>query len=340
MSESTALSRKTPRALLRLIENAIQANHDEFEVAFEGGSTGVRSEYRTPAFGFVRQLRERDEFLELASSQAASVILPAMLELRDAAKLPYTAECRERGLTCPHHKEREWGTCRCPDMLWWDALPAWDSYGKDADPRENFSTLWDSWEVTPFRRALHALDHHPLWRNARVFGRKWSARNRGNSRRFLALCYELANQRTDGVFFLPVRTFAEALGVDQPSVSGWRRMAMRDGFVEQVAEETPHGGPAAKAAEFRWVAPFHQTQKPAGRFVPRHAQPSVAEQLRCSAAERAVSMGVSMAVEGSSAKPESQTPRRKRRTDSAVTEPDGPEQRPSIPPRSEERPYD
>ena len=313
-----------------MIDDAIQANHDEFEEAFEGGSAGERSEYRTPAFGFVRQLRERDEFLEMTSSQAASVILPAMLELRDAGKLPYAAECRERGLTCPDHKEQVWGTCRCLNMLWWDAFPAWNSYGKDADPREDFATLWDSWEVTPFRRAVYAVNHDPLWRNAEVFGGKWSARNRGNGRRFLALCFELSSQRQDGLFFLPVRKFAEALGVDQPSVSGWRRMAVRDGFLEQVSEPTSHGGPGGKAAVFRWVAPFRQAQGPAGRFVPRQEQPNVAEQLRGSAAERASSMAVSMAVEGSSAKPESQTPKREKEQEAPLRSLTAPNGAPSI----------
>ncbi len=88
--------------------------------------------------------------------------------------------------------------------------------------------------------------------------------------RFLSFVGALQFIVGDRPFYLPVRDVAKALGTDRQTISLWRRLALKEGLLELVAEHEFRSQGGSKATEFRMPEKFasqykrFMTQKKAG----------------------------------------------------------------------------
>ncbi len=134
-------------------------------------------------------------------------------------------------------------------------LGGWPKFGlTEEDAYNEFRLNWKNIRYLP--------DETPLsqaWARARAYPvksppRKGSRRATPGYDRFISLAGYLQITVGDRPILLPVKEVAELMGTDKHSISVWRRLAVEDGFLNEVtpAKFNPHG--KGKATEFR-VAP-------------------------------------------------------------------------------------
>lgn len=292
-SSPPAASPKVKAAIL----DAVDGHREEMEFAAESNT------YRSPGFPLVQALREHPELEAYDSTEAMALIEPVLRELWREQRLPYQAEMADDwycGTCTPEGHSRlgdsqrvAWDGVSCEHSrigdrngIWRAAIGQYDNFDKEkfSHPQEDFATQWDRWSPGALKAALWAVNNDPFWQDRGLFGDRRSAKNQGTQRQFLALCAQLSRTSErdglGGVFFMSRRRWAEVLGVTEPVVGRWRGAAVRDGFLELIAPATHHGGPGARAAEYRWIAQWEPGKgMNGGRFKPRHEQATYAERL-------------------------------------------------------------
>ncbi len=142
------------------------------------------------------------------------------------------------------------------DDPWVELLGACDSVDNRADPFEHFAHCWEMIQHPlgegPLEQASRLAEEHPVdlpgYRSPR-----WKP-----YRRFVSICRWLQVAQGGESFFVPVRTFAEILGVATKTVSNYRTRAERDGYLALVRE---HEG-RRKATEYRFNLDALGAQEP------------------------------------------------------------------------------
>lgn len=176
--------------------------------------------WRSPCFEFVRRLRWEPTLRGLTGEQAAEVVEVALREIYPEAG----------------------------ELLWEQVLGHNDTGGQQVDPFTDFLLCWDNIRETPslLETALEEVRADPESAEAFLGGRLRAAGWKP-FREFLALLNRLQIHAGPGRIWPAVEPVAALLGVSPQQVSRWRKMALKRGYLDLVADSYP-----GHAAEFRF----------------------------------------------------------------------------------------
>lgn len=138
---------------------------------------------------------------------------------------------------------------------WVELLGECDSAGNPGDPFENFAHCWDTIQhprkEDPLERAIRLAEEHP------VILPGYQSPSWKPYLRLISICRWLQVTTNGESFFVPVRTFAEILGVAIKTVSNYRGRAEREGYLVLVKD---HEG--RQATEYRFNLDALGVQEP------------------------------------------------------------------------------
>lgn len=131
----------------------------------------------------------------------------------------------------------------------WRQELAWCADDDGFDARAAFLTCWDEIRFLPGETWLSAAWHKVGKGNLWQLIQRWPGCASVKYSWFLALASELQQLRGDDPILLPCRSVGECLGVNKETVSTYRQLAIKNGFLKVVKE---HQHASREATEFRF----------------------------------------------------------------------------------------